>query len=62
MNVPERVKGDGDYFTPISFYVLYYGMWIVDNIIRGLGMMMGFTLLGYSLIHIYLSIRRYFDK
>jgi len=37
-------------------------MWVVDNIIRGLGMMMSFTLLGYSLIHIYLSIRRYFDK
>ena len=62
MNVPVGVKGDGNNFTPISFYVLYYGMWIVDNIIRGLGIMMYFTLLGYSLVHIYLSIRRYFGK
>ena len=37
-------------------------MWVIDNIVRGLHMMMGFSLLGYSLIHIYLSIRRYFGK
>ena len=33
-------------------------MWVIDNILRGLYMMMGFTLIGYSLIHLYNGIKK----
>jgi len=35
-------------------------MWVLDNIIRGLGMMMKITLISYALIHIFLVIRQWF--
>lgn len=33
-------------------------MWVIDNILRGLSIMMGFTLIGYALIHLYNSIKK----
>ena len=35
-------------------------MWVLDNILRGLFIMMRITLFGYSLIFVFLKIRDYF--
>ena len=37
-------------------------MWVVDNILRGLFIMMRITLFGYSLIFVFLRIRNYFGQ
>jgi hypothetical protein len=37
-------------------------IYVIDNILRGLHMMMGWTLLGYSIIHLVLSIRKKFKS
>jgi hypothetical protein len=37
-------------------------MWIIDNIIRGLGIMAQITLLGYAFIGLYLAIKSRYKK
>jgi len=37
-------------------------MWVIDNIIRGLFIMMKVTLLGYALIHLFFMLRALFKK
>ena len=37
-------------------------MWVVDNILRGLFIMVRVTLFGYALIFVFLRIRNYFRR
>ena len=37
-------------------------MWIADNILRGLSIMMRITLIAYSLIFVFVSVREYLRK